>query len=70
MRNQTNLARMTIDLPAPDHQKLKAIAAVLGKSMREVVLEAVEQFLVNSNTASNVKALSKGFDPLQRNAPR
>jgi predicted DNA-binding protein len=46
MLKQSDMSRMTIDLPVEDHQKLKAVAAVLGKSMREVVLEAVEQVFI------------------------
>ena len=34
-----HLFRMTIDIPAADHKRLKALAAVLGKSMREIVSE-------------------------------
>jgi mRNA interferase YafQ len=33
------LARMTIDIPAEDHKRLKALAAILGKSMREKPLD-------------------------------
>ncbi len=37
-----NLSRITIDLPKEQHRRLKARAAVLGKSMREVIIEALE----------------------------
>jgi len=42
MDTKGNLSRITIDIPATDHKKLKARAALLGKSMREIILEALE----------------------------
>ena len=36
------LSRITIDLPKTTHRKLKASAAILGKSMKEIVIEALE----------------------------
>jgi predicted DNA-binding protein len=41
---------MTIDLPAEDHKRLKALAAVLGKSMRELVADWIHAQLYRSNT--------------------
>ena len=58
---------MTIDLPQDEHKRLKAIAAILGKSMREVVLEAVQQYIQNSNNTRDIpKNLTKNFDPLSK----
>ncbi len=37
-----NLSRITLDIPKAQHRRLKARAAVLGKSMREVIIEALE----------------------------
>lgn len=34
-----NLSRMTVDIPTEDHKRLKALSAVLGRSMREIVAE-------------------------------
>jgi hypothetical protein len=45
MTRQTKLARMTIDLSKEEHKKLKAIAALMGKSMRELVLESLQELL-------------------------
>ena len=39
MSAKTHLSRMTIDIPEEDHKRLKALAAVLGKSMREIVAD-------------------------------
>jgi Antitoxin ParD len=43
------LSRITIDVPKEDHQKLKAIAALMGKSMRDVILESVQELLKNKS---------------------
>jgi len=44
---QTDISRITIDLPAASHKRLKALAAVLGKSMREIVIESIEEHLAD-----------------------
>lgn len=49
MEAKNELSRITIDMPKVMHKKLKAIAALNGKSMRDVVIEAVEQFLHTSH---------------------
>lgn len=53
MDTKNNLARITIDLPKTDHTRLKAMAAVLGKSMREMVIEAIEEHLHKVNFPNN-----------------
>ena len=45
MIQKNDLARITVDLPLDLQKKLKAIAALQGKSMREVVIESVEKEL-------------------------
>jgi len=42
MATKIELSRITIDIPKIDHQRLKAMAALRGKSMREIILEAIE----------------------------
>lgn len=37
MSAKDHMSRMTIDVPVEDHKRLKALAAILGKSMREIV---------------------------------
>lgn len=39
------LSRITIDIPKIDHKKLKALAALLGTSMRELIIESIEERL-------------------------
>lgn len=50
MSVKSHMSRMTIDVPEEDHKRLKALAAVLGKSMREVVIEWIHEHLYSSNT--------------------
>jgi predicted DNA-binding protein len=50
MNNKEVTSRITIDLPTNSHKKLKATAAILGKSMREFVIESIEKHLNDSNT--------------------
>ena len=40
-----SLSRITIDIPEEDHKRFKAIAAIQGKSMREIVVEAIQKHL-------------------------
>lgn len=47
--NMSNI-RMTIDIPTEDHTRLKALAAVLGMSMRELVLGWMQEHLYSSNS--------------------
>jgi hypothetical protein len=44
MANKGN-ARVTVDIPATDHKKLKMLAAFHGKSMREIFVELIEHGL-------------------------
>jgi|688.fasta_scaffold1599683_2 hypothetical protein len=44
MEKQT-LSRITIDIPEEDHKKFKALAAIKGKTMRELVVEAIKDHL-------------------------
>lgn len=65
-----HLSRMTLDIPAEDHKRLKALAAVLGKSMREIVAEWIHGNLYSENTpnAETLKAIEsieKGKDLIQ-----
>ena len=38
---QTDLSRLTIDIPQKTHRRLKIMAALQGKSMREYVSELI-----------------------------
>ena len=41
MRTKTELSRITIEIPKTEHKKLKARAAILGKSMKDIILEMI-----------------------------
>lgn len=38
------LSRITIDIPKEDHKRLKAIAALEDKSIREIVIESINTY--------------------------
>jgi phosphosulfolactate synthase (CoM biosynthesis protein A) len=61
MRTNTEVSRITIDIPKESHRMLKAKAALVGKSMREIVLEAIEDNLCGHSHVPNketMKAIS------------
>lgn len=45
MSRNNDLSRITIDIPKKDHKRLKAMAALQGKSMREIILKSLEEHL-------------------------
>lgn len=45
MHTKNDVSGMAIDIPEKSHKQLKALSAILGKSMREVVLESTEDYL-------------------------
>jgi len=45
MNGKKEISRITIDIPLADHRRLKALAAVLGKSMRDIVVDSIEEHL-------------------------
>jgi len=49
MHQKKKLSRITLDIPQEDHKKLKTIAAVLGKSMRELIIESLQELLKKNN---------------------
>lgn len=54
MKPKTNLSRMTIDLSVEEHKQFKAMAAFLGKTMRELVVESIQkQIQANHITLSS-----------------
>lgn len=50
MTAKNHMSRMTLDVPKEDHRRLKALAAVLGKSMREIIVEWIHDHLYSVNT--------------------
>jgi len=47
MSDQKKLSRLTLDLPADIHRRLKVAAASQGKSMKAVVLAWIERGLTS-----------------------
>jgi hypothetical protein len=39
--NKEELFRITVDIPKREHKRLKTIAALTGKSLRELVIEGI-----------------------------
>lgn len=48
MSTKNDLSRITIDIPKEDHKRLKALAALEGKSMREIIIESIEERIAGS----------------------
>lgn len=44
-----DLTRLTFELPAVDHKKLKAIAALAGISLKELILTCLNDNLLSEN---------------------
>jgi hypothetical protein len=45
MSSPKKLSRITIDIPEEDHKQFKILAAVQGKTMREIILQCIQQSL-------------------------
>ena len=64
MAGKNNLFRMTIDIPTEDHKRLKALAVIIGKSMRELVSEWIHGNLHSGNTPNS--ATLKAIDNIEK----
>lgn len=67
-----NLSRITIDLSKEAHKKLKTQAAIQGRSMRELILEAIEliddcpySHIPNAETLKSMEDTEKGIGLIQ-----
>ena len=64
----TETSRIIIELPKTQHRKLKSIAAMHGKSMREIILESLESNDIclhsshkpNKETRKSIKNIEEG----------
>jgi hypothetical protein len=70
MTTRGHLSRMTLDLPEEDHKRLKALAAILGKSMREIVSNWIHEHLYSANlpnkeTLKAIESVEKGKDLIE-----
>lgn len=61
MANRPKLARMTIDLSREEHQVLKALAAVLDKTLKELVLEAVDAYTKTPAVSESLASITKSI---------
>ncbi len=61
MNTKSDLSRITIDIPKKSHKRLKAMAAILGKSMREIIIESIEERLYSADSPNKetLKAIEK-----------
>ena len=64
--NQKNFTRITIDMLPQEHKRLKALAALQGKSMREIVLQSIDSYIANitEKTQLDVEKAEKLFKNL------
>lgn len=60
MNGRKDVSRITIDIPLADHRRLKALAAILGKSMRDIVVDSIEEHLhrINVPNKETLEALT------------
>ncbi len=47
--------RFTLDLPLEQHKRLKTMAALHGKSMRVIIVEALDKFYAEELNAPNAE---------------
>ena len=65
MKTRNELSRITVDIPKIDHKKLKAMAALTGRSMREIITESIEEYISsakypNKKTLKAIEDAEKG----------
>ena len=70
MSAKGHISRMTLDIPEEDHKRLKAMAAILGKSMREIVANWIHEHLYSANmpnkeTLKAIESIEKGRDLIE-----
>ena len=68
MATKPETTRILIEIPKPQHKRLKAKAALLGKSMKTLILEALEAMdiceksahIPNAETKKSLKNIKDG----------
>jgi ribosomal 50S subunit-associated protein YjgA (DUF615 family) len=70
MDGKRELSRITIDISTANHKRLKALAAILGKSMRDIVVDSIEEHLhkvkiPNKKTLQAIANIETGKDLIQ-----
>ena len=53
MESSEKILRLTIDIPLDMHKKLKALAAIHEKSMRDIVIEGIEKQIQKLDNKQN-----------------
>jgi hypothetical protein len=54
MKIKNELSRITVDIPKIDHKKLKAMAALTSRSMREIIVASIEEYLSSAKNPNKV----------------
>jgi hypothetical protein len=54
MDNRKNLSRLTSDIPKQYHIKIKSIALLTGKTIREVLIEAIDALDMECMTSDHI----------------
>lgn len=55
MNTKDDVSRITIDIPAKSHRQLKALSPLVGKTMRELVIESIETYLQTAKLPNKKK---------------
>lgn len=45
MSEKTTMTRVSLDLPADYHKQLKMVATLRGKTLRQIILESLDEFI-------------------------
>lgn len=67
MNIKDETSRMTVDISKESHKQLKVLSVLLGKSMREIVVESIEDYmqkinLPNKQTRAALQNVEDGHD--------
>jgi hypothetical protein len=54
MNNRKDLSRLTSDIPKDYHLKIKSIALLTGKTIREVLMDAIDAIDIECITSTHV----------------
>ncbi len=57
MTAHSDHSRMTLDLPIQEHKKLKAMAAFMGISLKDLILTCVRENLLGSSNEPNAETI-------------
>ena len=67
MSQKANMTRISLDIPADYHKQLKAVAALQGKTLRQIILESLEECILGQITKSEIPAHERWvYDPANK----